>query len=67
MIDKAYISIIEVDYISNTIPVNFISLYEIRDKILNLLESNGYNVVNQLFEIGDTQAILRILIKVAVK
>jgi len=67
MVDKAYMSIIEIDYITNAIPINFINLYQIRDKILNILESNGYNIIEQLFEIGDTQGIIRILIQVIVK
>lgn len=65
MVDKAYESTIEIDYVSNKVPANFYELYDIRDSIVKLLEDD-YNIYLTELEIGDNECIIHLLLKVKV-
>lgn len=66
MIDKAYESHIEIDYVSNKFPINFYDIYDIRDNIANLIQ-NDYEIVSEDIEVGDDRWIIHILITVNVR
>lgn len=65
MIDKVYESTIEVDYVSNKIPINFYEIYDIRDEMINLLQDD-YEVIVSDLEMGDEDWIIHVLLKVKV-
>jgi len=48
-IDKVYDSTIEVTFITNKLPVNFIELYNVRDSIINAL--NNYQFIVSELEV----------------
>ena len=66
MIDKAYESHIEIDYVSNKFPINFYDIYDIRDNIANLIQDD-YEIISEDIEVGDDRWIIHILITVNVR
>ena len=65
MIDKVYESFVEVDYVSNKIPIDFYEIYDIRDEMIDLLQDE-YEVIHSDLEIGDEDWIIHVLLKVKV-